>query len=206
MFFGFASGFIKRRFFPSSLPWPIIGHWWWLFPDFGAVGGGAGCGAGSQRGGGRGGRGAAGGREGRDASEARRGGVAGRGRAAVTAGRGQLGRREVLHLVLQQLILHRVVQLLRLSLQQDGVEGRVAHHVAQRPVQDVPDVLDLVASAHAARDVLLPLAHLLRQLILQCSNLQNSVTVTSKQQTLQTSCITNPFIIMKQGADHNSFA
>ena len=57
------------------------------------------------------------------------------------------------------------------------VEDRVQRGVLAADVEDVTEVLDLLGRADPARDELLPLAHLLRQLVLECRDLHGNDSV-----------------------------
>ena len=67
----------------------------------------------------------------------------------------------------------RVVQFLRLMFVEDRVQGGVL----AADVEDVTEVLDLLGGADPARDELLPLTHLLRQLVLQRRDLHGKDSV-----------------------------
>ena len=83
------------------------------------------------------------------------------------------------HAGLGRVVLDGVVQLLGLVLQQQGVKFGVAGHPAEGGVEDVTQAVQVVTSAHAARDVLLALTHLLPKLILQGGALLHTHRQTS---------------------------
>ena len=87
----------------------------------------------------------------------------------TAAGRRQLRRRKT------RVVVHRVIQLLGLGFQQDRVQWRITHHVVEGTIEDITNIFDLVSSADTARNVLLSLSHLLRQLIFQCGNLKRQI-------------------------------
>ena len=69
-----------------------------------------------------------------------------------------------------------IVELLGLLLQQDGVELGVVGDLSEGLVEHRADVGDLVSGLDAARDVLLALAHLLRELVFQGGDLNENET------------------------------
>ena len=126
----------------------------WLLPDLWAVGRWTGTVA-SPQGAGRGGS---------DSPETS--GRSPAGRWMTAAGWRQLRRRKA------RVVIHRVIQLLGLGFQQDGIQWWITHHVMKGIVEDRTDIFDLISRTDTARYVLLSLSHLLRQLIFQCSDLK----------------------------------